>query len=161
MNIKAELYGADGTGITGEGANLEVKVKRDSDDYFYDFDDSTFKASGWTTISAAMSEVNATVVPGEYEYSLDISNFSDGIYTAYIQYSGTQTTPYTDKIEFVCIGGKEFMTELLPRWIRNAQKFSGSNMVLYDDDNSTPLLTWPISHGSLSAAPPFNRGKAT
>jgi hypothetical protein len=160
MDFKAGIYDASGSGITGS-TDLVIKIKRDADNYFYDFDDSTFKASGWTTISDTFSEVNASVVPGEYEYNLDTSGFSDGIYTAYVEYTGSQTTAYRDKIEFICLRGKDFETEILVRWIRNAQGFSGSNMILYDDDNSTPLLTWPITQGSLAVSPPLNRGKAT
>lgn len=160
MDFKEGLYDASGTGITGS-SDLKVKIKRDSDDYFYDFDDNTFKASGWTTINSAMSEVNASVVPGEYEYNLNTLNFSDGIYTAYIHYTGTATTPFTDKIEFGVLGGKELLTELFLRWIRNAQQFSGNNMILLDDDNVTPLLTWPLAQGNLGVSPPLNRGKAT
>jgi len=159
MDFKAGLYDASGDPISSS-TDLGVKIKRDADDYFYDWNDSSFKATGHTTISGQMAEINITVVPGEYEKNVNTSSWSAGVYTAYTEYTGTATTKFRDTIEFVVLGGYE-LNALLLRWIRNGQKFSGSNMILYDDDNSTPLLTWPVSHGNLSVAPPLNRGKAT
>lgn len=159
MDFKAGLYDAQGDPISSS-TDLAVKIKRDVDDYFYDWNDGTFKASGHTTISGQMSEVNVTIVPGEYEKGVDTSSWSDGVYTGYVEYTGAQTTKFRDTMEFRVLGKYE-MKDLILRWVRNGQKFSGSNMVLYDDDDSTPLLTWPISQGSLNVAPPLNRGKAT
>lgn len=159
MDFKAGLYDAQGDPISSS-TDLGVKIKRDADDYFYDWDDSQFKASGHTTLGGQMAEINVTVVPGEYEVSVDVSGWSAGVYTAYVEYTGTQTTKFRDTIEFRVLGRYE-MKDLILRWVRNGQKFSGSNMVLYDDDDSTPLLTWPISQGSLAVSPPLNRGKAT
>lgn len=159
MDFKAGIYDAQGDPISSS-TDLNIKIKRDADDYFYDFDDNTFKASEHTTVNGQMSEINNTIVPGEYEKSVDVSSWSAGVYTGYVEYTGTATTKFRDTIEFRVLGKYE-LNDLILRWLKNGQKFSGSNMILYDDDDSTPLLTWPISHGSLSVAPPFNRGKAT
>lgn len=40
---------------------------------WYDFDDDTFKASGWTTRQQAMAELDATYSPGVYHYLWDTS----------------------------------------------------------------------------------------
>lgn len=106
MDFKAGLYDASGSGITGS-SDLVIKIKRDADDYFYDFDDSTFKNAGWTTIAATMTEIDATNVPGEYEYAVTVTSWDDGVYTVYYQYSGSATRPFTDTVEFRVYDGKE------------------------------------------------------
>ena len=52
-------------------------------------------------------------------------------------------------------------TALVDKWLKNKIAFSGTSMVLYDNDNSTPLLTWTLSEGSTSVSGPYNRAKAT
>lgn len=69
--------GAPLTGYT----SLRVYISRD-DDYQYDFADATFKASGWTTRQATMTEVSATNAPGWYKYGagFDTTGLADGRY---------------------------------------------------------------------------------
>ena len=104
MDIKAGLYDAAGNAISGS-TDLTIRIKRDIDNYFYDFDDSSFKASGWVSISIQLSEPDATNMPGEYEVSMDVSGWNDGLYTAYTQYGGSLA--WTDTIEFGVYDGKE------------------------------------------------------
>lgn len=112
MDFKAGIYDASGSGIIGSN-DLKLKIKRDSDDLFYDFDDNTFKASGHGTIAAIMVDVNAVNVPGEYEYSVDVTSWNDGIYTCYFQYSGSPA--FTDCREFRIHNGQE-ATPLVPEF---------------------------------------------
>lgn len=88
MDIKYGLYDADGDAIAG-ATLLKVKIKRDADDFFYDFNDSSFKAGAHVAIDAAMSEIDGTNAPGEYELSVAISGWDDGIYTIYCNYTGS------------------------------------------------------------------------
>jgi hypothetical protein len=88
MDIKYGLYDADGDAIAGS-SDLKVKIKRDADDFFFDFDDTTFKADTFTTLAATMAEIDATNAAGEYEQAVDISGWNDGIYTIYINHSGS------------------------------------------------------------------------
>lgn len=104
MDFKAGIYDATGAGIIGS-TNLKLKIKRDSDDQFYDFNDNTFKGSGHITIAATMTDIDITNVPGEYEYSVDVSNWDDGVYTCYFQYLGTP--PFTNCSEFWIYNGQE------------------------------------------------------
>lgn len=97
MDLKAGIYTALGVGVTGS-TDLVIKIKRDADNYFYDFNDNIFKASGWTTIAGIMTEVDAINIPGEYEYAIDISGWPIGFYTIYTQYSGSPA--WTDINEF-------------------------------------------------------------
>jgi len=57
--------GQDLTGLT----DLFIRVRRFSDGLFFDFSDSTFKASPVSINSAALVEVSATNAPGLYELS--------------------------------------------------------------------------------------------
>lgn len=54
-------------------ATVLLSVQRTSDGQWLDFADSTFKAAGWTTRQQAMTEVSASLAPGEYRHDLDLS----------------------------------------------------------------------------------------
>ena len=103
MDFKTGIYDSSGSGITGS-SDLTLKIKRDADDQFFDFNDSAFKAAGHTTIAATITEIDAVNVPGEYEYNVDPLLWDDGWYTFYITYAGTN--PWTDSNEFYLIDGK-------------------------------------------------------
>jgi len=83
-----EIRQINGTKITGGAASTEVRLYRMSDQSYWDFNDSSWKTSGWTTITAAMSEVDATDVPGVYRYTLDYTGWADGFYHIYCDYTG-------------------------------------------------------------------------
>ena len=51
------------TGLT----SVYVRIRRVSDGYYLDWNDSTFKNVGWTTLDKLTSEVDATNFPGLYE----------------------------------------------------------------------------------------------
>lgn len=50
--------------------DIEVKLRRQSDDFVYDWDDDTFKSPGSVIdLSYPLEEANATLFPGEYRLS--------------------------------------------------------------------------------------------
>jgi hypothetical protein len=51
------------TGLTG----IYVRVRRVSDGYYFDWNDWTFKNTGWTTLNKLTTEVDATNFPGLYK----------------------------------------------------------------------------------------------
>ena len=104
MDIKYGLYDADGDAVAG-ATLLKVKIKRDADDFFFDFDDTTFKSSAWTTIAEAMSEIDGTNAPGEYELAVTVSSWNDGTYTVYCNYTGSPKQ--NGSYELVITGGAE------------------------------------------------------
>lgn len=73
--------GAPATGLS----TLVVRVRRNSDGFYLDWADDTFKSTGWTTINGALTEVDATNAPGLYSRSFDTSAITnkatDDIYT--------------------------------------------------------------------------------
>jgi len=73
-----EVLALDGSlsPVTGSSTIL-LSIRRKSDDYFLDFNDDTFKASGWTTREVAMTEVDATNAAGEYAYDWDTSSVTN------------------------------------------------------------------------------------
>lgn len=97
MDFKQGIYDGSGVGVTGS-TDLKIKIKRDVDNWFFDFDDSTFKVIGHVSTTATFTQVNTTIVPGEYEYSQSTSSWNDGIYTAYYSFIGSP--PWTDSVEF-------------------------------------------------------------
>jgi len=58
--------------LTGLSTVL-LSIRRTSDDFWYDFNDKTFKNSLWTTRQQVMSEVDATNDPGVYAWDFDTS----------------------------------------------------------------------------------------
>lgn len=53
------------TGLT----SIYIRIRRVSDGYYYDWNDDTFKNTGWTTLNQVLTEVDATNFPGLYSLS--------------------------------------------------------------------------------------------
>jgi hypothetical protein len=58
----------DSLGAYVSGQNVEIKIQRASDGYFFDFNDSVFKASGWIDEQMKLSEDD---VNGIYYYTFN------------------------------------------------------------------------------------------
>lgn len=69
------LVDASKTLLTGL-SNVYLRIMRQSDDYYLDFGDMTFKASPGTP-TVAMAEVDATNLPGLYRYVFDLSSVTN------------------------------------------------------------------------------------
>ena len=74
---------------TGKTARAEI-VRR-TDNYRYDWDDATFKASGWTTRRQTMTEDTTTL--GWYRESVDPAAWDDGEYLLITDDSALATGP--------------------------------------------------------------------
>jgi len=61
------LYKRDGLGVTGLAP--QVELRRTDDNYYFDFNDNTFKSSGWTTKSVSLSDIGS----GWYQRTWDSS----------------------------------------------------------------------------------------
>ena len=77
--IKATALDASGA-LLDSLTDVLVEIHRKSDDFYYDFNDTTFKTSGWTTRQQQMSELDSTNSAGVYFYDFDTSGLSDDEY---------------------------------------------------------------------------------
>lgn len=71
----------DSAGVLKTGlVDVLLQIRRASDGFWLDFDDNTFKGSGWTDIDKVMTEMDATNAPGVYEHSFDTAGFPEDDY---------------------------------------------------------------------------------
>ena len=99
------LFNDTGVAITGGAASTGLKIRRGSDGYLFDWNDTTFKNAGWTTLSAVFTEIDATNVAGYYKKSgIAISGWNDGWYQVIATYSGTPTRNAAE--DWLVKGGK-------------------------------------------------------
>jgi hypothetical protein len=73
-----------------------LTIRRDSDDYYLDFDDDTFKASGWTTRQKVMGEKDSTNSPGVYFYDWDTTDHSGDNYHMEVSSATAANGPWAD-----------------------------------------------------------------
>lgn len=99
------LFDDSGAAITGGAASTGLKARRGVDGFLLDWDDLTFKNTGWTTLSTTYAEVDATNLAGYYKKSnIDITAWNDGWY----QFASSYTVvPKRNAVTEVLIkGGK-------------------------------------------------------
>lgn len=80
------------TGATVTGESPTVSIYRTSDGYFFDWDDDTFKASGWTTKEQTLTEIGTE---GRYYESVDSTAFSETNYVAFFENTGANASAGT------------------------------------------------------------------
>lgn len=84
-------------------SDVLLKIRRVSDDYLYDFDDDTFKASGWTSETVAMTEIDATNQAGQYKYTFDTSAITnataDDSYIPTVNCASANNVPQSGEIK--------------------------------------------------------------
>ena len=100
--IEALMLDGSLSPLTGLG-NVLLSIRRVSDGYWLDFDDDTFKASGWTTRQQAMTQTDVTNDPGVYHYDLDTSTITnptaDDTYEARVDCASAANVPLTGEIK--------------------------------------------------------------
>ena len=69
-----DINGAFVTGLS----DVLLEIRRESDGFYFDFSDSTFKSSGWTTRQEILSELDSTNSPGVYFFTF--SGFAENDY---------------------------------------------------------------------------------
>jgi len=92
--------------ITGESSATGLVWERNADGFLYDWADNTFKASGWTTVTTAFSEIDSTNLPGAYRKTISVYQMS-GTYTLYPKYTGAiaSLNKYATPIELIIADG--------------------------------------------------------
>jgi len=86
------------TGLT----DVLLEIRRESDGYYLDFDDSTFKNSSWTTRQEQMAELDVTNSPGVYFYDFDTTGLSDDNYFIRVSSATAYNTPWEGELK---VGG--------------------------------------------------------
>lgn len=79
-------------------SDVLIQIQRKSDGYFFDFDDSIFKVSGWVTKQQAMSELSG--LSGNYYYDFVIPNTNE-TYFIRITSATADNSPWDDEIKIV------------------------------------------------------------
>lgn len=157
--------------------DLYIRLMRQSDGLFYDWNDATFKASGWTTLNQVLTEINATRAAGLYQVTggLATTSFVAGSYVVIpIQTPGInaqlpapvelRTGGWVDKIYEI-----DTDAALTRKYMTNKQALSdgtAGNLVTYDDDDTAIIGTQDVTDKnggivSLDAGAPAIRSKAT
>lgn len=99
------LFDDSNVAITGGAASTSLKIRRGSDGYLLDWNDTTFKNAAWTTLATTFTEIDATNVAGYYKKSsVNISGWTDGWYQVIAGYTGS---PKRNAVaEWLIKGGK-------------------------------------------------------
>lgn len=152
-------------GITGKSPT--VALRNTVDGKYLDWNDLTFKASGWVTKYGSMDEGER----GNYQrlfHPQDVGAVAGTIMVAeYHVDDGVDVVgDASDLLVFVRSGQD---TSLLRKALTNRMWESGGapgNLVLFDDDDSTPLLNWHLTDAggggvAETVGAPARRSKAT
>lgn len=105
QEIMWELYdAATGSPITGATNSTTIKFRRTPDGKIYDWADSTFKSSGWTSITTPLTEKDSVNLAGVYVKEIDVAALADGKYQIFVSYTGS-TPIQRGSIEFLIENG--------------------------------------------------------
>lgn len=133
--------------LTGK-SDILISIRRKSDGYWYDFDDDTFKASGWTTRQQAMTETDSTNDPGVYHYVFDTSVITnataDDVYMIRVDQSpGTDAAnlPQTGELK---TGIHIDQIQLINDVEGGKWKRDGTQMIFYKADNTTEVMRFNL-----------------
>lgn len=96
--IYASALGSGGIPLTGL-SNVLLAILRKSDNFYLDFNDNTFKSSGWTTRQIAMTQLSASLSPGDYYYNFNTTGFSDNEYFLRVTCSSAVNMPLEGEIK--------------------------------------------------------------
>lgn len=126
-------------------SDVLLSIRRVSDGYWYDFDDSTFKNTGWTTRQQVMTEVDATNDSGVYSESFDTSVITnptaDDTYELRVDCVSAVNVPQVGEIKVgQFVDDITFLKDIEGgRW-----KIEGVQMIFYKSDNLTEVARFNL-----------------
>lgn len=142
---------------------------------YLDWADMTWKTAGWVLRQGVASEVSAALAPGRYERALDLSLVA-GLQAGEVlvaefavddgaDVKGVLSERYLLREAQAPVDDVAF----LRKWVRNKLHEAPGNpgtLVLYDDDDTTPIATWQLrdyqGNGTAGASgSPSRRSRAT
>ena len=127
--------------VTGLTPTVRVRDGTTLDSYL-DWDDDTFKTSGWTLQDGPMTETS----PGQYTRNLDTSLLtltSGQVLVLEFDVTGAVTGIDADSLT---IEGLFASVETVRKIVDNRLEvdLTAQELVLFDDDGTTPLKRWPL-----------------
>jgi len=136
-------------GVGGIGGLSPTVALRDGSttDSYLDFSDDTFKTVGWTTKYASMTEIER----GHYQRNLDLSALSvsegDILVAEYHVDNASDVVGDAADLLAVVVPPSGVDLSLVRKSITNRmEEYPGTpgTLILFDDDNTTPLMTWEL-----------------
>jgi len=121
------------------GLTVYLKLFRKSDDFYYDFDDNTFKANGHTTIENTLTEKGN----GVYYYTFPNDSSIEDVYVAKLRYTYLNTE-YAPRItyEVISIASDSKLTELQNVLYKYDRVLNvAENKAYYYDENGDLVFT--------------------
>ena len=89
--IEALITGVTGLALTGL-TDIAADARRSSDGFLLDWNDMTFKSSGWTTRQLQLTETDAATQAGWYRYTWDTGNITNPVANDVYTVTVRQTT---------------------------------------------------------------------
>lgn len=139
-----------GTPITTGASDTLVKIRRLSDGLLFDWDDETFKNSGWVALESPMVEVDATNLAGWYEKVISELEWSDGGYQIITEFDDGEVKRFGSSEVEVKDGAEVILSDLSKLsvadiiqayWSRAVVNKETGAFIAYDTNGSTPLVT--------------------
>lgn len=118
-------------------SNILLGIRRISDDQWLDFNDNTFKASGWSSRQTVMTEFDAANDSGKYKYTFNSSGFNDDDYQFRSECASASNFPQLGELK---VGG----------YVDNID-VPISDPVNITNSAADLLLTRPLSHSESVA----------
>lgn len=181
VSLEMELL-SDGVPVVG--ATVTAAIRRVADSAFLDFNDNTFKTSGWTTKFQTLTDLNSTdtdmkgiyrylwnsaspvTAQGEYHFIFKYNDGTNDLETFDSVYFDEAASPSSIAAavwnsltaSFVAANSFGLMMKRIKASLINRMELadgSSNNLVIYDDDGTTPLLTASVvdkSNGAITTS---------
>lgn len=100
------IFNSANVPVIGGAAQTTIKILRTSDNFIYDWADTTYKSSAWTNITTTLTEIDAVNFQGYYKKDVDISLWNDGWYWVSVDFTGSPRQ--NSEVEILVMDGKIF-----------------------------------------------------
>ena len=138
-------------GVTGQSPTVALRDATTLNRYL-DFADDTFKTSGWTTKYAALDEIER----GHYQKAIDPSALPieplDVLVAEYHVDDGSDVVGDASDL-LIVVQIQESVWFARKAITNRMEEFAGSpgQLILWDDDGVTPLMSWQLRDGTGGA----------
>lgn len=156
--LRATALDGSGAFVTGL-SDVLIEIRRESDGFYLDFNDSTFKSTGWTTRQQAMTELNATYSPGAYYYDFNTTGATNTEYFIRVTCASAANFPQESAVT-VTAGGALSATQ--DGWLedihvahfnRRKHDSTANTITIYAADKVTPLHVFDADDNLTDISP--------